>query len=257
MFSTRRQTLLRILIVITAFLSAGVHAQTILAGSAAFLFSYFPKDGMTAEFNAGYQAHLEWHRERQDPFPWYGWYVIWGKRLGLFIDGTFGISFEDFDNRIDPRGDAADANKTFSPYAIAKERRALRLRKDLSTAIPLEEMKPTPMVEAHWITLKPGSADAFATLVLPLTQALRAREDQTPFTFYELVSGGEHDTYLLMVGTTGFGGFDAGANLLPQMAKRLLDAKRGDKWIARYQALVTSHRSEIWRYSANMSLLPK
>src|SRR5690606_30554833 len=64
-----------------------------LAGQAAggMLFSYEPYAGRRASFDEGYRSHLEWHRANRDSLPWYGWDVVAGRRLGQFVDGTFGV----------------------------------------------------------------------------------------------------------------------------------------------------------------------
>ncbi|MCI0695040.1 hypothetical protein L0337_23900 [candidate division KSB1 bacterium] len=84
--------------------------------NAAFLFTYYPKEGMKSQFENGYKEHLNWHRQKNDNLVWYAWYVASGNRLDLFIDGAFGISFADFANRVDLRGDVADFAQTTAPF---------------------------------------------------------------------------------------------------------------------------------------------
>src|SRR5690606_1970520 len=86
-------------------------------GEAGMLYSYEPHPGERAGFDEGYRSHLEWHKANRDPLPWYGWDVIAGRRLGQFVDGTFGFAFEALDRRVDPAGDAADASRTFAGRA--------------------------------------------------------------------------------------------------------------------------------------------
>ncbi len=51
-----------------------------------------------------------------DPWDWYGWYVISGERSGHFIDATFGHSWSDFDNPVNPAGDGADNDLHTEPF---------------------------------------------------------------------------------------------------------------------------------------------
>ncbi len=64
-----------------ALLATSAPAQEPATGG--FLFTYRLHPGQTAEFEAGYRSHLEWHRERGDSLTWLGWTVLAGSRPGL------------------------------------------------------------------------------------------------------------------------------------------------------------------------------
>jgi hypothetical protein len=93
-------------------------AQTRRNDHAAFLFAYRAKPGMDAAFAEGYRRHLDWHAARGDSLAWLAWTVVDGPQLGTFVDGAFGIAFKAFDDRVDPRGDAADAARQCDRGAI-------------------------------------------------------------------------------------------------------------------------------------------
>src|SRR5262245_54781721 len=65
----------------------------------AYIFAYDVDRGRQPEFTAAYQEHLRWHADHHDHLAWYGWFVTNGPRAGLFIDGTFGISLDEWDRR--------------------------------------------------------------------------------------------------------------------------------------------------------------
>ena len=69
------------------------------------------------EFEAGYRRHLDWHRQQQDPWHWYGWFIVTGERTGWFIDGTFFHERTDFDHPIAPVEDRADNEINVEPHA--------------------------------------------------------------------------------------------------------------------------------------------
>ena len=114
---------------------------SINSGNAAYLFAYYPKEGKRTDFEEGYRRHLDWHSQKNDQLVWYAWYVIFGERLGFFIDGTFGITIKAFDERVDQKGDRADFAKTTAPFSDPVFRNNYRLRAELSTGYLLEDWK--------------------------------------------------------------------------------------------------------------------
>lgn len=219
-----------------------------LAGQAGggMLFSYEPHAGERASFEEGYRSHLEWHREKRDSLPWYGWDVLAGARLGQFVDGTFGIRFEALDRRVDPGGDAAHASQSYADHAIATGRWAVRLRPELSTATPLEDRAPAPLVQVVTYTLPLGYQARFEAVL----RQVRERAPETglvPYTVYESVVGGSDAELTVMVWRNGFAGFER-ADRDPAVAiRRMVSGELGTALRA---------ESELWRLREDLTLLP-
>lgn len=206
--------------------------------TAALLFAYTPAEGNQSRFDEGYRRHLDWHRAKGDSLVWYGWYVLTGDRIGTFIDGTFGNRFEAIDRRVDPAGDAADFAQTAAPFADPVYRRAYRLRVDLSSATPLEDRQPSPLVHVYHFTVEPGTGERFEEWVRQTWVSTVERGGGPDYTWYELVLGGEHPGYLLMVPARGLSGLQPiSTEALAGMAARV--------------------RSETWRYREDLSYLPE
>ena len=70
-----------------------------------------PHDGRTVDFEAGYLRHLEFHRQAQDAWTWYGWTVWAGERQRWFVYATFGHSAAS----LDPRCRRPTTSATTSP----------------------------------------------------------------------------------------------------------------------------------------------
>ncbi|MBO9636473.1 MAG: hypothetical protein J7578_25455, partial [Chitinophagaceae bacterium] len=79
--------------------------------------TWSPRPGMTQQFIEGYKRHLQWHKNANDSWYWYGWFFISGPRTGQFMDATVDRSLADFDDPVDPAGDLADNEKNTMPYA--------------------------------------------------------------------------------------------------------------------------------------------
>jgi hypothetical protein len=223
-----------------ALVSCAVLAPATLGGQAprsadaAFLFAYRAKPGQEVAFFEGYRRHLDWHKAHADSLTWLAWTVYDGSGVDTFVDGTFGIPFAAFDQRVDPRGDGADATRNVSAFADATGREVYRLRRDLGTSTRLEEGKPAAMQKVVVMTVRPGREAA-------LEQTLRAlrgrRASVLDYAVYERVSGGVETTYTLIVSLAAWADLadaakDPGRIIVREGAEALADA-RSEIWILR------------------------
>lgn len=226
------------------------------AHEAAHLFGYYPHEGARARFDAGYRAHLDWHRQRRDPLVWYGWYVVAGTRSGMFVDGSFGAPFSAFDARVDPAGDAADAARNVTAHARSAWRASYRLRRDLSTGTPLERHAPSASMQVFRYALRPGAQARFEDLARMARDAMQADDAGAPVhTWYELVVGGDAPEFLLMIAREGWAGYAAHAGGLEALAMRLEQGQR-ERMLAALSASVENAESEVWTYREDLSYFP-
>lgn len=223
--------------------SAPLSSSPTPSGDGAFLFAYRAKPGRAADFAQGYRRHLDWHAAKGDSLSWLAWHVIDGPSLGTFVDGTFGVSFRAFDERVDPRGDGEDAGRNVTAFADPIARGVYRLRRDLGTADRLERGHPGAMQRVVWLTLRPGAEAAFEAVARRLASSPeRARLD---YAVYERLSGGDQPAFVLIAQFARWGdlehdGADPG---------RALVRAAGDA-IARVE-------SESWAYSPELSYIAK
>lgn len=213
-------------------------------GDGGILYAYRPHAGARAEFDAGYRAHLEWHREKADSLPWYGWDVIAGRRMGEFIDGTFGIGFAALDQRVDPAGDAAHAASSFAPHATATARWLVRLRRELSTTMALEDRSPSGMLQVVTYHVSPAQRAAFEDVL----NVVRRSAGLAPYAVYECVVGTSDVAYMVVVERSGFGSFDDEDR---DPSRAIGGALAGSA------VLVVQAESELWRLRRDLTLLPE
>ncbi len=228
------------------------------SGSAAFLFGYFPTEGAGERFEEGYRRHLDWHEEHGDRLPWYAWYVITGDRIGLFIDGTFGVGFADIDARPDPAGDRADFEQSAGPFARPDFRSVYRVRHDLSSVTPLENRQPSRMVQAIRYRVRPGGQAAFEAAVRAHHESIRGGSNPTApgYTWYELVSGGEQPAYLLMIPLGSWADLGTAiTDLGPFVTGRLENDGEAPPG-AGASGIVDSILSETWVFRSDLTYLP-
>lgn len=212
-------------------------------GSAAFLFTYRPKPGHEADFDEGYRRHLAWHARAGDPLAWYGWYVTAGERLGVFIDGSFGTTFGAFDARVDPAADAEDFARTAGPFADALSRSVYRLRRDLSTAEPLESRTPPAAFDVVHIVARAGQQPRIERTLSAL-KARAGRERAAPrYAWYSLVVGGEQPSYLLLIPRERWADYDPESTPDVEVLLAALGDAPRRAW------------SERWTYRPDLSLV--
>ncbi len=173
-----------------------VHAQS---GTLARIVLIQPKPGQAADFEAGYQRHLEWHRQNEDPWRWYGWSFVLGHRLGLFMDGSFGHTAAGLDAAIKPAEDGADNAKNVTPHADFVSHGVYERLDAISRGAPLPD--PSAMLVLDTFEVAPGQESAFEKALVQ--SATSAGIDR--WTCYKLRIGGPRSEYLVMRNATSFG----------------------------------------------------
>jgi hypothetical protein len=226
------------------------------AGPAAFIFAYHLKPGMQASFDEGYRRHLLWHKEKKDTLVWYAWYVTSGDRTGLFIDGSFGSPFGAFDRRVEPQADAADFTQTAAPFSETAFRSAYRLRQDLSTGQPLEEQRPSPMVQVTHYVVRPGMEHDFEAVVAKLRDALAKSPGAPVHTWYELLVGGESPGYMLMVPRQQWEDYDVAQAMVGAVLQRAYGPDQARALLNTWASAVDHASSEMWSYRKDLSYFP-
>jgi hypothetical protein len=235
-----------IVVVLFALGSETAPAQEPATGG--FFFAYAPND--RAAFESGYRRHLDWHSAAGDSLSWFGWDVLVGARPDHFVDGVFGVPFGALDVRVDPAGDQADAAVNVLAHAVADARELVALRRDLSSATPLEDGTPALFTEVVWYEVIPGRVEAFEAMLSALSRQASAGALH-PYTVYERVAGAEPG-FVLMVWRNRLSSFDEHERSPRRTLDRILDGSV----VARTSAsIIRSSRSEVWRYRRDLTYL--
>lgn len=224
---------------------------------AAFFFAYHPKPGMKHLFEEGYRRHLDWHRDKGDRLPWLAWYVTSGDRLGLFVDASVGVPFSAFDHRVELQADAADFAQTSAPFAEDAFRSLYRLRSGLSTGQPLEDRRPSPMVQVTHYVLRPGTEVRFEGVIGRLTAALEEQDGAPVHTWYELVTGGDQPGFMLMVPRSGWADFGDQRWTIAEILTRAYGSERAAGLLDNLAESVARSWTETWSYRENLSYFPE
>jgi hypothetical protein len=143
----------------------------------------------TVDFEAGYIRHLEWHRQVEDTWVWYGWSVTFGDRQRWFIYASFGHSAEGLDHPAPPAEDERDNILNVTPHAQFLGNAIYEYLPELSrgTGVPT----PTARLELTTVDLDSGAEEAFEAA---LSASQSTLSDET--LWYRMVAGGAAPRYV-------------------------------------------------------------
>lgn len=191
-----------------------------------------PKPGLADEFMEGYKRHIIWHEKNKDPWPWYGWTFVLGDRIGQFMDGTFGHDVRNFDQAIDPAGDAKDNSINVMPYGDFISHGVYERLANASIGAPVPDSSPYLVLATYLVAIGQESAfeAAFARQAKRLNQRL---------SLYRVRVGGRAGQYVLMRPAQSFA---EGASL------ERIEFPAG---------LVDSAQTELLRFQPDHSLIPQ
>jgi hypothetical protein len=176
-----------------------------------------PHDGDSADFEAGYVRHLEWHRQAGDPWTWYGW-SIWAssERQRWLVYATFGHSAAALDAPIQPAEDERDSLLNVIPHCEFTGSGLYEFLPAISKGSP--EPTPTPRVEMTTVELAPGAAEAFEAAIAKSRSKLSGET-----LWYRMIAGGPVPRYLRLRPAASVAAIveSAGESVLPEDAARL------------------------------------
>ena len=148
-----------------------------------------PRDGDTVDFEAGYIRHLDWHRQNNDSWSWYGWTVWAGERQRWFVYATFGHSASSLDSAVAPAEDERDNVLNVVPHAEFAGNALYEYLPGLSRGTG--EPSATARLELTTVDLVPGAAQAFEAALSPGQSALQGET-----LWYRMVAGGAAPRYV-------------------------------------------------------------
>ena len=147
-------------------------------------------DGQTADLEAGYMRHLEWHRQAKDTFRWYS-YTVWAstERQRWLIYATFGHTAASLSNPVSPAEDERDNLINVLPHAQFLGNAVYEFLPALSRGNGV----PTPVLRAEYTTveLNQGAGRAFEAALAAEQSRLRGET-----LWYRMVAGGNTPRYV-------------------------------------------------------------
>ncbi|NUM80390.1 hypothetical protein HUU42_06245 [bacterium] len=241
----------KIILIILAAFPCWINAQS--AGNAARIVTIQPKENARRDFELGYKRHLAWHADNKDSWAWFGWQVIGGDDFGMFIDGTFGHAWEDFDRPVAPAADAADNAVNVTPYATFLNISHCIRMESVSNDASLESRKPSALIEWHRYEIKPGNEIDFENILAAYHAALLKEKTPRRHAVYKLVNGGSQPSYIVMFPLEKISEIGLSENGMAEKFSKYKD----EKSLQKVSSVILRNVSSILRYRADMSYIPE
>ncbi len=172
-----------------------------------------PHDGDTVDFEAGYIRHLDWHRQANDSWKWYGWTIWAGDRQRSFVYATFNHTSASLNAPVSPADDERDNIVNVTPHAQFTGSALYEFLPEISHGSG--EPSPAARVEMLTIELNPGAEKAFV-------DALRSETAQNETLWYRMIAGGAAPRYLRLRPRASIGALLDEREELPENAARFI-----------------------------------
>lgn len=171
------------------------------------VFFVTPKPGMELQFEDAVKKHMDWHRQRKDPWRWDARFTETGRRTGEYVFLTAGHQWKDFDNQPVPaKDDGQHFVSTVSQFVASWSSSILVTRRDLTRT---ESGTPLPPLSTVvYFHLKYGQTNKFVNA----QRQIRETQDKTnaPIrsTWFQLASTGVNATFILSVPRENWAAFE-------------------------------------------------
>jgi hypothetical protein len=209
--------------------------------------------GAQMKLEEGLKKHMDWHRSQKDTWTWNTWTVMTGPNADRICTATGGHKWEDFDNlAVSPEADHADAMATIFPFTSNHEAHFWTRLPDVSR--PADE--PTPMSVVVLDTVRPGMGDEFRELVAEYKKAIEKTGMPWRWNWYALASGGEGNTYALVLPRANFAAFNPSGKPFDEMLAEAYGNAAAEALQARWRDLVVHTENHLTMARPDLSYIP-
>ena len=203
-----------------------------------------PNRGQEQTFEAGYKRHLKWHEANEDPWDWYGWYIVSGPRYGQFVDATFDHAWSEFDTPIKPAEDRADNFLHVFPFG------------ELQTVFKVSKVSASSSTDTtglksrylRLITLSVSDVSSALRVLDKLRDTYLKRGVTRNFVTFKVVDGGDTNQIIVILGFSNYNEYGKTATLQEDFSA--IEISLSTK-------VLKSAQSETLVYRADMSLFSK
>ena len=223
-------------------------------GNLAQIFFQKVKAGSEAQYAAGRQRHMAWHKSKGDTWAWFTWEVVTGDNTGTYVVGSFGHAFKDFDGRdAFVAEDGADAVANTGPWVESTRQALYVLRPDMSAA--MDDAGPTKLAHVIHFHVKPESVGEFVDGVKKITEAAKKTNSPARPAWYQLFSGGMGPEFVLVLPSDSWAELQP-TKTLDAMVEEAFGKTAGAALLASFRRSVRYTDSELLQYHPELSYVP-
>ncbi|WP_148044344.1 hypothetical protein [Sinomicrobium pectinilyticum] len=215
------------------------------------VFAFFEYDIRTDKEDAfinGYTRDLEWQRAQGDDWSWIGWFVQNGSRRGRFVDATPDHTWADFDDwKVDGAENSQYNRIHWLPYVknpSGSYKEILAMYSNYKA-----DWYKSKYLQVYY--LHTNGTDDGKNIMAYLAQVkpqLSKRLGGLSFIWMKTVSGGNPATYLLFIALNRTEDLKLCDGIF-----RISESGNPER---KYEGLIKNIESELWVYSAELSLFP-
>jgi hypothetical protein len=243
-----------IAIMLTLLLAAASPALA-EGGNVAQLHFQTLKPGMAAKYAAARKKHMAWHKKHQDTWSWTTWEVMTGDHAGMFITGTFGHDWKDFDPREKLIAeDNADAEKSMGATVASESMSFFVHRADMGLEQPPSD-PPSKFLWVQHFVLKPDSGPDFANAAKKIRDAIKKTNwpQKGASHWFQLVNGGVGPHYVLVSERADFASMAPNEKSMDAMVEEAYGKEEGAAVMASARRTFQQTWSELVMYRADLS----
>ena len=223
-------------------------------GNLAQIFFQKVKPGFQAQYLAGRERHMGWHKSKGDTWAWFTWETVTGENTGTYVVGTFGHAFKDFDGRgAFEAEDAADSITNTGPF-VESTRQSLYVRRPDMSA-PMDDGVPTKFAHVIHFHVKPESVNDFVDAVKKISEAAKKTSSPARPDWYQLFSGGMGPEFVLVLPSNSWAELQP-TKTLDAMVEEAFGKTTAAALLASFRRCVRYTDSELLEYRPELSYVP-
>lgn len=216
-----------------------------------------PKNGMVKEYEGGRKQKADWHKQQKDSQALFVWETISGPETGTYIVGRLGQHWADLDKPSVPdQADLDEYRKAIGGYVESMVARYYELLPKISNP----DSSPTPSKFGEIITFRVryGRNSDFRSAIARVHDAGEKTKWPVNYLWYELASGGNTGTFVLVIPHNNWADFEDKPEVKPfrDMLKDAFGQSEADSIVDRIDHSVESEMSDIVQFRPDLSYLP-
>ncbi len=224
-------------------------------GTVAQVFYVKPKMGIRQQFEQAGKRHIDWHRQQKDTWTWSVFECVAGERLGWRVAATVGHHWKDFDDKAKfAAADAADYEANLAAFVESRSGAFYVYLPEISR--PLAGETPAPFSETLWFHLNIGAEAEFLHAERKVHEAIEKTNWGVPHTWWELASGGEHPTYVLILQRKNWAESEPPELTFEAMLEKAFGRQEAEVLMNVFKNTIHCVKSEIWAYRPDLSYIP-
>lgn len=216
-----------------------------------------PKNGMVPQYEAGRKQKAVWHKQQNDPQPLLVWEILSGDNTGTYVVGRLGQHWADFDKPpIPDEADLVEFQKVVGGYVDSVTARYYEFMPKVSN--PTSDKLPSKFGEVLTFFVRYGKSSDFRSAMTRVTEGATKTKWQPNYDWYELVSGGPVDTFVLVLPRNTWADFEDKPDVKPfrDMLKDAFGQTEADSIMERFDNSIQKETDEIVKFRSDLSYLP-